>query len=133
MNIRMRQGNSEASSKATENQVALRQVQDVVGKLDDKVKVAVNKAGTGLGVISDKADVIHTSVVSLRGLAHQILGFMQTFPREIRDRLQAIVQADWRTHQAVLRMQEQIAHSPTGLQTSNIQFTNALGEYRSLP
>ena len=133
MNFRIRQGNQEASSKAMENQAALRQVQDVVEDLEDKVNVAFNKAGTELGVISDKADVIHTSVISLRGLAHQILGFMQTFPREIRDRLQAIVQADWRTYQAVLRMQEQIARSPTALQESNIHFTNALGEYRSLP
>lgn len=95
--------------------------------------VAVNMAGTGSDAVSDKVDVIRTSVVSIRDLGHQILGFMRTFPGEIRDRLQAIIQADWLTYQAVLQVQEQIAHSPTGLQASNIQFTNALGEYRSLP
>lgn len=115
------------------DQAALRQVQYVVGEIEHKANVAVNMAGTKLGVISDKADVIQPSMVSVRGLTHQILGFMRSFPREIRDCLQAIIQADWRTYQALLQIQEQIAHSPTGLQASNIQFTNALGEYRSLP
>ena len=116
-----------------ETRAALHQVQDVVDRVENKMDVAVNMAGAGLGIISDRADVIHTSVVSLKDLTHQILEFMQKFPGEIRDRLQAIVQADWRTYQAVLRVQEQIARSPTHLQASNIQFTNALGEYRSLP
>ena len=61
------------------------------------------------------------------------MGFVRTFPYEIRELLQSIVQADWRTYQAVLQIQERLARSPTTLHDSNIQFTNVLGEYRELP
>ena len=63
----------------------------------------------------------------------QILSFIRTFPQDIRERLQVLTQSDWRTYQAVLQVQDQIARSPTSLQESDIHFTNVLGEHRTLP
>ncbi|KAL9064147.1 MAG: hypothetical protein Q9161_009057 [Pseudevernia consocians] len=83
--------------------------------------------------LSSKVDEIHLSVTSLRSVGEKIMGFICTFPNEVRELLQSIVQADWRTYQATLQIQERLAHSPTTLHESNIRFTNVLGEYRELP
>ena len=90
-------------------------------------------ADTNTKAMVDKTDGINTSVVSLRTLVHQIVEVLKTFPRDIRDMLQNIVQADWRTYQAILRIQEHLARPPSSLNESNIQFTNGLGEHSSLP
>ena len=87
----------------------------------------------GLQTLSNRVDSSNTSIASLITIGDQILAFVKSFPQEVRGRLRAITQADWRTYQAVLRLQESISQAPTSLHESNIQFTNALGEYRSLP
>ncbi len=86
-----------------------------------------------LQTFSNRVDSSNTSIASLTTIGDQILAFLKTFPQEVRERLRAITQADWQTYQAVLRLQESISRAPTSLHESNIQFTNALGEYRSLP
>ena len=93
----------------------------------------VDVTDTKTKAIADKIEATNTSVVSLRTLGNQIMDFLKTFPREIRDVLQKIMQADWRTYQAVLRIQEHLARSPSSLNESNLQFTNALGEFSLLP
>ena len=86
-----------------------------------------------LQTLSNRFDSSNTSIASLTTIWDQILAFVKTFPQEVRERLQAITQADWRTYQAVLRLQESISRAPTSLHESNIHFTNALGDHTSLP
>ncbi|KAL8893604.1 MAG: hypothetical protein Q9192_005104 [Flavoplaca navasiana] len=92
-----------------------------------------HKTEAKLRDLSTKVDLSNTSIVNLRNVADQVMSFVKTFPQEIRDRLQAITQANWRTYQAILQIQNDISRTPNALLESNIQFTNALGEYRSLP
>ena len=116
-------------SKIAEQRAAMHQVHESVEHIESRMEGVESNSRA----ISSKVNETHLSVISLRCLGEQIKGFILTFPREIRELLQSIVQADWRTYQAVLQMQECLARSPTALHDSNIQFTNVLGEYRELP
>ena len=116
-----------------EHTSALGQAQKSVGNVEHKMDKLVSVGDANTKAITDKIEVLDTSVVSLRTLGYQLMDFLKTFPRDIRDKLQKIMQADWRTYQAVLRIQEHLARSPSSLNESNIQFTNGLGEFTSLP
>ena len=107
------------------DQASFRQVQYLVREIEHKADATANMAGTRLDVISVKADAIQTSMVSVRGLAHQVLIYMRSLQGDA-GRSASHNQADWRTYQAVLQIQKQTAHSSTSLQASNIQFANAL-------
>ena len=132
-NLRANRQYGELESKVVEHTSALGQIKGSVGNVENKMDrlVAVTDANTK--AIADKIEATSTSVVSLRALGYQLMEFLKTFPQEIRDVLQKIMQADWRTYQAVLRVQEHLARSPSYLKESNIQFTNGLGEHSSLP
>ena len=132
-NLRAKQEYSELESKIVEHKFALGQIEKTVGNVEHKMDKFEAVVDTNTKAMVDKMEGINTSVVSLRTLGYQIMEFLKTFPRDIRDVLQNIVQADWRTYQAVLRIQEHLARSPSSLDESNIQFTNGLGEHSSLP
>ncbi|MCJ1456069.1 hypothetical protein MMC28_006426 [Mycoblastus sanguinarius] len=133
INSRSKREHGDLISKIVENQAALLQVQGIVENTEGRMGGIKATSEARLDAMLSKSDATHASVMSLRTLGERILGFVRTFPREIRDLLQKILQADWRTYQAVLQIQEHLARSPTSLQESNIQFTNALGEFRRLP
>ncbi|KAL8880392.1 MAG: hypothetical protein Q9198_002189 [Flavoplaca austrocitrina] len=109
------------------------QAQSAAQRLNDMMDNTAHKTEAQLHDLSIKVNLSNASIVNLRNIADQVMSFVKTFPQEIRDRLQAITQADWRTYQAVLQIQNDISRTPNALLESNIQFTNALGEYRSLP
>lgn len=109
------------------------QAQSAAQRLNDTMDSTAHKTEAKLQDLSTKVDGSNTSIVNLRNIADQVMSFIKTFPQEIQDRLEAIVQADWRTYQAVLQIQNNISRTPNALLESNIQFTNALGEHRSLP
>ena len=132
-NLRAKREYSELESKIVEHKFALGQIEKTVGSVEHKMDKFEAVVDTNTKAMVDKMEGINTSVVSLRTLGYQIMEFLKTFPRDIRDVLQNIVQADWRTYQAVLRIQEHLARSPSSLDESNIQFTNGLGEHSSLP
>ena len=117
----------------TANQVSLQQIQATINEMDDNLGIVTHEASVHEGDVSEKLDAIPTSVFSLRTLGEQISRFIGTFRREICERLQVISQADWKTYQTILQVRNCISRSPTSLQNSNIQFTNVLGEHRSLP
>ena len=130
LNVRAKQDHGDLISKIAEQRAALHQVHGMVEHIEDRMEDVEATSQAKLDAISSKSDATHASVMSLRNLAEQVMAFVGTFPREIRDLLYTIMQADWRTYQAVLQIQERLAHSPSSLHDSNIQFTNALGEYR---
>ena len=116
-------------SKIAEQRATLQQCHESVERIESTVESVESNARA----LSSKVDEVHLSVTGMRSLGEQILAFMRTFPQDIRNLLQNIMQADWRTYQAVLQIQERLARSPTSVHDSNIQFTNVLGEYRELP
>ena len=116
-------------SKIAEQRATLHQVHDSIERVESKME----GLDSSCRAILSKVEETQTSVMSLRSLGEQIMASIRTFPHDMRDLLQSIMQADWRTYQAVLQIQERLARSPTSLHDSNIQFTNVLGEYRELP
>ena len=132
-NLRANRQYEELESKVVEHTSALGQVKRSVGNVEYKMDKLVAVADANTKAIADRIEATNTSVVSLRTLGYQLMGLLQTFPRDIRDALQKVMQADWRTYQAVLRIQEHLARSPSHISESNIQFTNVLGEHSSLP
>ena len=129
INTRTKQDHGTLMSKIAEQRATIHQLHESVERIENKMESVESNSRA----LSSRVDKTHLSVMSLRSLGEQIMGFIRTFPHEIRDLLQSIVQADWRTYQAVLQIQERLARSPTALHDSNIQFTNVLGEYRELP
>lgn len=116
-------------SKIAEQRATMHQLHESV----DRIESRMERVESNSRALSSQLDETHLSVMSLRSLGELIVGFVRTFPHELRDLLQSTVQTDWRTYQAVLQIQERLARSPTTLHDSNIQFTNVLGEYRELP
>lgn len=116
-------------SKIAEQRATLHQVHSSVERIENRMEGMESSSRA----VCSKIDETHLSVTSLRSLGEQIKAFIRTFPHETRDLLQGIMQADWRTYQAVMQIQARLAQSPTSLHDSNIQFTDVLGEYRELP
>lgn len=130
MNVRATRRHGNLLSKIDEQRAALHRVHGMIEHIEDRMEDIGGTSRGELEAIKSKCDAIHNSVMSLQHLTKHLMGFIINIPREIRDLLHNIVQADWRTYQAVLQIQARLAHSPSSLHASNIHFTNALGEYR---
>ena len=151
MDSRNQKKHSDLMSKAAEHRAALHKVQDGIVQIEDKM----SRAGAAFdrrldGIENDMSQAreassrrldgmgakigdTQASVMSLRSTGEQILKFLRTFPREMRELLENILRTNWQTYQVLLRIQQSTTRSPTGLLESNIRFENALGEYRELP
>lgn len=117
-------------TKVVDTRAALHQVTGIVENIEARIEGIETTSRTRMDTMASNIEATAVSVMGLRALGGQIMGFVRTFPQEIRDLLQTIIQADWRTYQAVLQIQERLSRTPTSWHESNIQFTNALGEYR---
>ncbi len=142
---------SDLLSKAAEHRAALHKVQDGIEQVEQKVSRAGAAFDERLASIESKmsqaretsdrhfdeigAQVVdtQTSVTSLRSTGEQILRYLGTFPREMHELLQSILRANWQMYQVLLKIQQSISPSPTGLLNSNIRFEDALGDYKELP
>ena len=133
INMRSRQGHDNLMSKVVETRAALRHVHRVVENMEGKMEGIEEASRASFEAMSAKCNATAISILSLRNWGEQILAFLSTFSQEIRDLLHSIVQADWRTYQAVLHLQQRLAQSPISVHESHIRFTDALGEYRELP
>ncbi|KAL6713499.1 hypothetical protein ACLMJK_008964 [Lecanora helva] len=133
MNLRTKKEHSNLMSKISANRATLGHVRSIVENIENKLEAIDATSRHKLESISSKSDEAHSSMISLHRLGAQLLSFLSTFPQEVRNLLHSIMQADWRTYQAVLQLQERLARAPTSYHASNIRFTDALGEYRELP
>ena len=133
MSVRAKRDHGDLISKIAEQRAALHQVHGKVEHIQDRIKSMEATSQTKLDAISSKSDATQTSVMNLRGLAQQVVATVGAYSQDIRGLLYNIMQADGRTYRAILQIQERLAQSPSSLLDSNIQFTNALGEYRELP
>ena len=130
MNIRAERRHGDLLSKIDEQRAALHRVNGMVEHIEDRLEGIEGNSQGELNALKSKCDATHNSVMSLQHLSKHFLSFITNLPREIRDLLNNIVQADRRTYQAILQIQARLANSPSSLHASNIHFTNALGEYR---
>ncbi|KAI4218626.1 MAG: hypothetical protein LQ349_008637, partial [Xanthoria aureola] len=130
---RTKQEYNASKARHEEHRAALDRVWGTAQNFKDAMDSTADETKAGLQTLSNRIDSSNTSIASLTSIGNQILAFLKTFPQKVRERLRDITQADLRTYQAVLRLQESISRAPTCLYESNIQFTNALGEHRSLP
>ena len=130
INVKANRRHGDLVSKIDEQRVALHRAHGMVKHIQDRM-VGIDGTSQGeMDAISSKCEATHASVMISQHLTEQLMRFVINFPREIRDLLHDIVQADRRTYQAVLQIKATIAHSLSSLHASNIQLTNALGEYR---
>ena len=133
LNERTKREFGSMTSRFEQQKVILSQIEHTGGSIEHKIDRLATVANGNSEAMAKKIETANTSITNLRALGSQILDFLKTFPQEIRDRLQSITQADSRTYQAILRVQEHLARSPSSLNETNIHFTNSLGEHNSLP
>ena len=133
MNNRTAREYTDSRARAVEHRNTLCQVHNQLGSVEEQVRASAAATDAGLEAVIERTKATQTSLMALQNIAQHVLDFVRTFPQEIRDRLQAMTQADWRTYQAVLRIQDHFTHMPNAQYASYIEFTNALGEHRSLP
>ena len=86
-----------------------------------------------LNTISEHAHATQLSILSIRHLGEQITAYIRTFPKEVRDLLNTIINNNAQMYQTLVQIQYSISRAPSSLQASNLRFTNVLGEYRELP
>ncbi|KAL8986776.1 MAG: hypothetical protein Q9169_008757, partial [Polycauliona sp. 2 TL-2023] len=103
---RTKEGFSVSKARGEQHKAALEQLQSAAQSSKDAMDITADETKASLQTLSSQVGSSTTSIASLISIGDQILAFVKTFPQEIRERLQAITQADWRTYQAVLRLQE---------------------------
>ena len=133
MNNRTAREYTDSRARAVEDRHTLGQVHDQLGRVEEQVRASAATTDAGFENVIERTKITHTSVMAMQNVAQHVLDFVRTFPQEIRDRLQAMTQANWRTYQAVLQTQDHFSRMPNAQYVSYIEFTNALGEHRSLP
>ena len=120
-------------TKVAEHRAALEQVQHRLINIEENMTNADHMYNARLNAISDKVGETQQSVLSLRGIGEQISALLRSFPLEMRDLLQGILQSNWHIYQILLQIQHNPPKSPTGLLDSNIKFEDAMGDRRELP
>ena len=120
-------------SRIAEHRACLLKVHEQVIRMEDQIALDAANTQHKLDAISRNIDEAANSMMSIRSVGEQILTYVSNFPQEVRDLLRTIVQSNWQIYQLLLKIHEAPARPPTFVHTSNIRFTNALGEYRELP
>ena len=133
MNTRATKEHGDLMSKIAQQRASLQGIQNQVEQLKDGLndQAAANRAR--LDAISSTTDATQASVLGLRSLGDQIMQYISTFPRDIRDLLRKILRSNWQIYQVLLLLEAKIAPNPTMLLGSNIRFEDALGVYTELP
>lgn len=133
MHVKTKHDHGELLSKIAEQRAALHRVHSTTKHISDRLDSIEATSQVRVDAMRSSSEATQTSIITMYSLIEQIMSFVSGFPRDIRNLLHIITQGDWRTYQAVLQIQERLAHSPSSAGGSHIQFTNALGEYRELP
>ena len=124
---------SALNPEMSENSTLLHQVHCKMEELGARIDTSRSATQASQDERSSNVRAMYSSVISLRSIAEQIKSFVASFPQEIRKLLYTIIADDRRIYHAVLQIQEGIKASPTSLHSSNVRFTDVLGEYRELP
>lgn len=106
---------------------------DTLGAVHCQMDEFTESTNSRLDSISSSTKSLQTSVLSLRDIGQQVINFLETFPKEIRELLHKILQMNFQIYSLLLHSQSNIGTSPTLLLESNIRFEDALGRVRELP
>jgi hypothetical protein len=101
--------------------------------LHSKIDNFNHSTSSALQSISSSTRSIQSSVLSLRDIGQQILHFLNSFPREIRDLLRHTLRMNFHIYHLLVNLQNSMGRSPGLLLESNIRFEDALGRTRELP
>ena len=63
-------------------------------------------------------------------MGEQLMAYISSFPCDIREILRSILQSKGQMYQVLLKIHQATSRSPTPVHTSDIRFTNVVGEYR---
>ena len=133
LHVRAKNHQVEIISKIMDQRAALDSIDERLKGAKERLEYGEARSQARLDAVLAQSYHTHTTIVNIRSLAEQVMAFVGTFTNEVRGLLHSIVQADWRTYQAVLQLHERLARSPSFSGGSYLRFTNALGEYRELP
>lgn len=125
--------NSNLSSKAAEHRAALETMECHITNIEERMEHATQTSKKSLEALSSDIHATRTAVMSLRDIGKQVTKILCTFPSEMRNLLQKILQTNWQIYKLLLNIQNNPAQSPTGLLESNIKFEDAMGELYELP
>ena len=124
---------SELLSKVAEHRAVVGNLKNQTSNLGHEIKKNAMDTQERLDALSSTVDGTKTAVMSMRDIVQHVGHFVSTFPFEMRDLLQKILQANWQLYHLLLNIQQNPGQSPTGLLESNIHFEDAMGGWTSLP
>lgn len=145
MNIEMHRSKLDSLSKeAREVKEQLvnsqRSTSKKIRNLEQKLDSKLGKLTENITRLAQSYKVLKTglsssgvSLLNLRGLPAQIIAFIGTFPSEIRNLLAKILHINMQMYSTLLRVQDQLASSPTLNSLACIIFEDGLGVVRELP
>lgn len=90
INTRTKQEHGTLMSKIAEQRATLHQVHDSIECVESKME----GVDSSCRAVLSKVEETQISVMSLRSLGEQITAFIRTFPHDMRDLLQSIMQVD---------------------------------------
>ncbi len=108
-------------------------MQTRITSVENGAQRAAQISNEKLETLSSNVEATKAELISFRGLGQQIMSFVSTFPLEMRDLLQKILQSNWQIYHLRLGFQQSPIQSPTQALDSNIQFEDAMGELIPLP
>ena len=129
----MKQGQKDLHCKIIEHRTKLEQVQASIENLEGNISQKTAAVCERLNTISEKANAMQLSVLSMRHFRDQIMAYVRIFPKEGIELLKTVIKNNAQIYQTLMQIQHSVSRAPSSLQASNLRFTNVLGEYRELP
>ena len=133
MNVRMKQEQKDLHCKIAEHRIRLERVQSSIENLEGNISQKTVAVCERLNTISEKANALQLSILSMRHFKDQIMAYIRTFPKEGIELLKTVIKNNAQIYQTLMQIQHSVSRAPSSLQASNLRFTNVLGEYRELP
>ena len=119
--------------EAAKHQSILHDVQKRLQHTEDRSREIYEMHHAKLNTISSKVDTVQDSIMRLRSLGEQVIGYLSIFPFRMQGLLRAILQTNVQSYQILVQMKEGTLRNPVAHLESDIKFEDALGQVRYLP
>ncbi|KAL8718286.1 MAG: hypothetical protein Q9225_004564, partial [Loekoesia sp. 1 TL-2023] len=130
---RLKTDNRHIAGKIMEHRNQLDRVERDIHNIDHRLEHERVANEQKLDEIHTTADQSRSAILSLRNLSDQIIAFIGSFPRELRDFMRRTLQDNYNMYHVLLQIQSSITARPTTLLDSDIKFEDALGRISNLP
>ncbi|KAL9618414.1 MAG: hypothetical protein Q9160_006855 [Pyrenula sp. 1 TL-2023] len=108
-------------------------VEDDVSQVKCLMQETKSSLETKMGRIESQTETQHNMIVSFRNLCQQIMEFLRSFPKEIRNTLGCLMQSNLQIFNHILQLQHTLANTPSATAVPAIHFLDALDRQRTLP